>query len=629
MNESLLVKVAADASGAVREFQRLGKEAAKLQKQAETSAAAFTDTLGKMAQGLATFNLAMGGVTTIVNGFKSALDLSVQAKQMEALGRSLPIGAIDKLTSATRGLVSQHDLMRLAARGLTGDFALTQEQMSRLMETAVALEQRGFGPTEQVARKLIEALGEKSVKTLDEFGIELKESGDRATDVRNAFAKFQEIVGNTAPMDEATQALKGTQTTLKDLGDTLTNVLGSMAAGLVEFTQDAAEAAASFWVEVTGGRMPGGGAVADWSARNEYMRVKNAAAATRRSAWEQSHNLVPGSLSTSVVDASDPSKMTPQQAAEVVTTLTMIGAPIPKALADKAKEARGGSKGSSSPYSVGAAEVVGSRPTYGAAFDDELKALAAGANFGGGSVDQGIRDYDAAQERKLREAKATKDALAEEARRQQEARESYLGSISPTGDFAQFAKNAPEMVNAMRQLGEAAHLVGGAFDAMTAGFRGAVGAMIDGTDSAIGAAKKMAAGVLKATAVEAAVQALMEVARAAMEAARYNFPGAAGHLAAAAKFGAVATAAGFASHALGGGGGGHPGGGGGVGAGGGFVRPAGTRDSGGGGVTVNVTIGDGFVGKPEELGRAIAQQVDHATRLGRVSDSKSATRFTG
>ncbi|HAM59223.1 MAG TPA: hypothetical protein DCQ64_28965, partial [Candidatus Rokubacteria bacterium] len=164
--------------------------------------------------------------------------------------------------------------------------------------------------------------------------------------------------------------------------------------------------------------------------------------------------------------------------------------------------------------------------------------------------------------------------------------------------------------------------------ALSDGMAASVGAAIDGSESMGKAFMRAAAASLKATAIQATINALWETAQGFAKLATGN-PAAAAHFKAAAIFAATAAAAGAGSAALGS----HVGGGGGGGArasgpsSGGFAR--GASGGGGGGGNTIILVGDVFGRRPEDIAADIEKARRQGKRTGRVIDGAQVVRFSG
>lgn len=156
----------------------------------------------------------------------------------------------------------------------------------------------------------------------------------------------------------------------------------------------------------------------------------------------------------------------------------------------------------------------------------------------------------------------------------------------------------------------------------------ALNAAITGEQSITAAIKNALRAELKAVSLRATVKAAEHTAMGFAALALggpFGGSSASQHFKAAGMYAAVAGLAGGASGAVGAIGGGGSGGGG-AGAvapppaAGGFAPPA-TSAAAGGGTTIIVNVGEGFVGKPKELGAAIQEQINISKRAGFNAES--------
>lgn len=181
---------------------------------------------------IVTWGKVAGAIGIAVGAYKV---LSAAAKEYakEERLRAATVGIdIDKIQKATMGLITSDEALAFAAKGVTGAFKLTQEQMELVAKFSVVLRNRGFELTE-VQNALGEAFQKGSTRGLKEFGINISESAG----THAAFAAMMAEIAKQAnaagdalarPGDEMVQA----STKWADAMDNIGDAAGKMAQSL-------------------------------------------------------------------------------------------------------------------------------------------------------------------------------------------------------------------------------------------------------------------------------------------------------------------------------------------------------------------------------------------------------------
>lgn len=604
-------KIKADAQPAIKEVIKLQKAQEGFRYEVEKGGKSFSQFIDGAAVGLAKFNLAMGGINTGLGMLKQGIDMAKEVNAMERLERALPTGAVDRLSRASQGLIDRHSQLRLGVKGLTGDFALTQTQMEKVMQAAVALEQRGFGPAAENAEKLLDALA-KGVNKLDDFGINLEKTTDRQADVNEAMKKFDELI-RTTPVDERAASMAQLEQAISGVVLAVKEVVASVVNGLASINQ----------------ALPDGWKLGDLA--KGALNVASAGAIGMSPAQQAYADLLKGQDAFStflgrgrgILGNIGNTRLKPN-----------IG---PRATADQIEEYEiqqlidlGVDPTAFGWYRVGATgqdyrkkgpktEYVRNRPgAYNGPEGLGWQANDPGMGmFGTPLAFLGLQDPSFATQ--------------------------VLGGtgIGRGGEFGanrlQFdqdpmARLRGKAGTAFKDFGldVAADQIGAAASAMSSAMTAALEAAISGSEGIGKAARKASAQVLKALAVESAGRAVYEGALALGSLAIGNVAGASTHGAAAAKFAIAAAVTGAGAAALGSGTGAFQGGGGGgagAPAGGGFTRAPTAGQGGGGGTNITINFGDGFVGDQRQVADAVAKAVQDSQRRG--GSRTGAVRFDG
>jgi hypothetical protein len=172
----------------------------------------------------------------VIAGVQKAVELvnfaAERARLMEGAGGKI----LNTLTTATGGLVSQTDLLRAANVGLSGDLALSENQMLILANAAQALGQK-YGGTAEVLEKLTKAVATGSVDALKDFGIVIEGTKGKLDAQGQAMLRLAEISERfNATTHDAASASKDMKRALMEAGDGLDWVkqkAGEAISGLV------------------------------------------------------------------------------------------------------------------------------------------------------------------------------------------------------------------------------------------------------------------------------------------------------------------------------------------------------------------------------------------------------------
>lgn len=145
--------------------------------------------------------LAMDTVGRAVDAARDALKSYGEHLRLETATAGVNVG---KLSDAFGGLVTQHDLMTMAAQTSTGVLKLNQGQMETLGQAALALKNRGYDLGESI-KKLTDAAVKGKVEGLDDLGLSIKSGASNAETLKNLMTELNKVIkdGSTAANDQA------------------------------------------------------------------------------------------------------------------------------------------------------------------------------------------------------------------------------------------------------------------------------------------------------------------------------------------------------------------------------------------------------------------------------------------
>lgn len=186
----VLTKYEADTSGHEKSLDRLKSRTAAFSKSLSDLGNDFNDTMDKLGK----MNQAWEGASKI---------LEITRDSVKAYGDEIRLVAaagkinIDELSEAYGGLISQHELLELAAKSQHGALKLSQEQLDTLGKATVALAHQGFDLTETF-NKLRDAAVKGKAEGLDDLGISIKEGATAAETLDRLMGELNKKIGDSA-----------------------------------------------------------------------------------------------------------------------------------------------------------------------------------------------------------------------------------------------------------------------------------------------------------------------------------------------------------------------------------------------------------------------------------------------
>mgnify|MGYP001615150870 CR=1 FL=1 len=637
INETVHTRVTADASQAVGAFRRVEGALGSVGKAARESSSSSNDFFSGITGGLMKFNLALGGIEKGLGLVKDAIGLAKFSVEMEKLEKAVPTAVLDALRVASRGLATDMDLLRAANAAMRGDFALSGDEMVTMTRAATVLAAQTLRPLAEVMNILTDATRGKT-RALDDLTVNFEKTGDQVKDKIALFRKFNEIIGDAAPFDAQAENLTRMTTTWENQLNQIKSDLGEVAevllviiepitalAGVVakllkwagRTTVEAAKGAAYVLttnpldIAAENARGFGGGRQAETARAIEAERARRVQTYGEGQLAQEDYDRLADEAST-MMSALAPAIADPvaDAVAQALADFDMqqLGWSIgpedmvrsPDIVAGPTKAAPKKTKTKTGRRTDTAGAPIGFMPPSTFHIDpgismDEL--------FVGGSA-MGMGPSQSAQQ-------AAIDAQLE----------LQMATFNATQAYA-------DQVEVLAQLSDQTTLAGGAYAVFGGAMSAAIDAAIMGNESIGTAALKAVASVLRGIAQESAVKALFEVAQG-WAAFAIGSPTAIGHFKASAAFAATATAAGVGAAALysATGSRGGPGGSSAGAAGGGYSSP-GSRSGSGGGDTIIVQVGDGFVGDAHALAEEIDRKVRAGKRAGIVRDGQGAVTFS-
>ncbi len=554
--------------------------------------------------------IAAGAVALGIQGFK-------QYEEASRLSAASAGADMDRLRSASHGLLTDMELMGIAAVGMNGKFKLTSEELETVLGAAVTLEARGIMPLSEATQKLGEAVKKGEIDPLKELGIAYDENLAK-TDKRGAAMKALTALSAESAQGTTseTEAIRQHGVEFRNAMDRIQQAIGSLVVALEPLVSLASDLVSVISESVSGwatiiNTVSGTGAApaaygdnygGDWNGTTTFRDANGS--------WVNFNSLFTGTAATAQSSVyAERAKAAADEKARLADMGEMARRRREKANYEKRKAEQDRSAG------------VGNKPrTGGGGFELDAIVLDGSQWVAIETVDTLI---DQMVQARLAElpfgtlGTEASDALAGSA---PTARGYMAGSAvgaMGTGRMGVRLKEGPSfmerMLGPVSEIDRYATAWGTFTDAATAGYM----ALVDGSESAGAAMKRVIAQSVAAEGSRMLVLALREGAEAVAAIARGNFAAAGSHALAAAKFGAGAAIAGVVANQLGGGGSA------GASAGAGATSPTGVTAGAteGGPITRNYIIGDSF---GFETPRSQAARFANAERRTRMYEAPTA-----
>jgi hypothetical protein len=140
---------------------------------------------------------------------------------------------MDALREATRGLMTDLELMQVAAAGMNGKWALSSIELENVLGAARALELKGIAPLSEAAMKLGEAVKKGEVEPLKELGIVYDEhlaKTDKRAAAMKALADLSAESARTATTE--TEAVRQHGIEFRNAVDGIVSSIGALVVAL-------------------------------------------------------------------------------------------------------------------------------------------------------------------------------------------------------------------------------------------------------------------------------------------------------------------------------------------------------------------------------------------------------------
>lgn len=496
----------------------------------------------RMVKGITVgLGIAAGAVALGIQGFKAY-------EERIRLSAATAGASMDGLRKASHGLLTDLELMQVAAEGMNGRFKLSSTEMETVLAAAVALEAKGIAPLGEAAHKLGEAVKKGEIDPLKELGIAYDENLAK-TDKRGAALKALTALSQESggAVDAEAEAIRQSGVAFKNSMAMVEESIGRIVVAFGPMITAVADLAAQVAVladaasHIPGIRLPGGlsvGGVAKFFGRAGLSPLM----------WnvDAARGLAAGFSDTS--GSGDASYLGSALGASGYQSQWRTG----DSGGDGGVGVLGSSSGYTGPLGIGGKGFPGAKPVKtikrGGGGGGGLADGTGGRRRGGGMGDLIARynvlgEYVSGAEDFILNGIGDAAGLAGDAL-------SSLGEKVPT----EAGKPGPTWMEKTFGPPEQFDLYKDAFQGFTDAASAGYTALVTGSESAGKAMKRVIAQSIMAEGQHMLIRALREAAEAIAALAHGNLPKAGTHALAAAKFGAGAAIAGVVAHSLGAGG---------------------------------------------------------------------------
>lgn len=240
IKQRVLTEYEADASGQIKELEKLSrseeKRASALEKHAaqeEASTGFSIENLAKVAAGVAA-----------VTGAYAALSTGIEAYAEESRLRAATVGLdLAGLQDATLGLADGTRLLDFASKAMNGTFKLSQAEMEQALQGAVALRKTLGIDLTTALDATQKAITEGTVEPLKSLGIVIKDVANDTEEGLTAALKALAIQAKEAgpdlriPGDEMAKASVNMSNAVSDLNIAIGELAQSLSPVISEFAR--------------------------------------------------------------------------------------------------------------------------------------------------------------------------------------------------------------------------------------------------------------------------------------------------------------------------------------------------------------------------------------------------------
>ncbi len=254
----LLGKVITEYKADTSDHKAKIKELSGLQKKAAQEQLKDVERQNKAIDGhvemLGKIGVAMGGIAAAYAIGKAGFDQYAETVRLRAASSKVDI---EVLAKASRGLVKDTDLLRLAAAGASGAWKLNEGQIELVVEAMGGLRKEGHANTE-ILNVLTETLQKGETDGLKKFGIAIKQNDDASVNLGNVLTALGGITQKYGDdVELAADRIERASVRLNNAWDTVKNNIGRSVVWVGDTAAEGLDAAGGLFNSIgRGGNDP-------------------------------------------------------------------------------------------------------------------------------------------------------------------------------------------------------------------------------------------------------------------------------------------------------------------------------------------------------------------------------------
>jgi hypothetical protein len=231
-------KVLVELKGDSKDLERALKSASLEEKKLlQTQIEGIKKGNDALESKIATIGKVAAGVGAAIAVWKAA-DASFKAYAQRTKFESAAMGvSLDRLKIASGGLKSEMQLLEFAAKTNAGAFKLTEQQMGVALQAMRSLERKGYD-TDEVFRKVTEAVTEAKTEALEPFGVQIEATGTKTEKVAAIMRKLAEEANGVGDSSlTAGERQKAMSVQFEDSIGKIKNSIGALVVALQPLVQ--------------------------------------------------------------------------------------------------------------------------------------------------------------------------------------------------------------------------------------------------------------------------------------------------------------------------------------------------------------------------------------------------------
>jgi hypothetical protein len=188
---------------------------------------------GKISGALFQFNQGVAAAQTAVGALKTAFELADFAGEMDRLKKVVGEGFAAEIQAATGSTISKLDAMKGAAKLMTGELALSKDEIKLLYAAADDLGKLFGQTTISVVDELGLALKKGESEAFKKFGIAIDTTKSKTEQMKQAMEGLRKVAADPMAADEAADSFDKYRAGLQDTLDETKASIGTFVQSLI------------------------------------------------------------------------------------------------------------------------------------------------------------------------------------------------------------------------------------------------------------------------------------------------------------------------------------------------------------------------------------------------------------